>query len=110
MLIASTTEVCSSVAVATDWFMPSISPMRWVTLFNIAADREIAPELLQDACEGEGLAREVGRLLDDPALRARQSAEQSAALDKMGRGMPDPSEAAADALVDFLKARGLATA
>ncbi|MNJ42849.1 hypothetical protein D3C77_378280 [compost metagenome] len=31
-LIDSTTAVCSSVAVATDWFMPSISPIRWVTL------------------------------------------------------------------------------
>lgn len=81
---------------------------RWVTLFNIAADKAVAPELLQDACEGQGLAREVGRLLDDPALRARQAAEQSAALDKMGRGMPDPSEAAADALLSFLKARGSA--
>jgi lipid-A-disaccharide synthase len=79
---------------------------RWVTLFNIAAGKAVAPELLQDACEGEGLAREVARLLDDPALRARQAAEQSAALDKMGRGMPDPSEAAADALLSFLKARG----
>ena len=83
---------------------------RWVTLFNIAADREIAPELLQEACEGEALAREVGKRLDDPALRDRQAAEQYAALDKMGRGMPDPSEAAADALVDFLQARGLIAA
>jgi len=83
---------------------------RWVTLFNIAAGREIAPELLQDACEGGALAREVAKRLDDPDLWERQAAEQSAALDKMGRGMPDPSEAAADALVDFLKARGLATA
>jgi len=79
---------------------------RWVTLFNIAAGKAVAPELLQDACEGEGLARAVARLLGDPALRARQAAEQSAALDKMGRGMPDPSEAAADALLGFLKARG----
>jgi len=83
---------------------------RWVTLFNIAADREIAPELLQDACEGEALAREVGKRLDDPVLRERQVTEQYAALDKMGRGMPDPSEAAAQALVDFLEARGLAAA
>ena len=80
---------------------------KWVTLFNIAADKAVAPELLQDACEGEGLAREIGRLLDDPDLRARQVAEQSAALEKMGRGMPDPSEAAADALLDFLKTRGI---
>ena len=83
---------------------------RWITLFNIAADREIAPELIQDGCEGEALAREVARRLDDPALRERQAAEQYAALDKMGRGMPDPSEAAADALIDFLRARGLIAA
>ena len=80
---------------------------KWVTLFNIAAGKAVAPELLQDACEGEGLAREVGKLLDDPALRARQAAEQDAALDKMGRGMPDPSEAAADALLGFLQQRGV---
>src|SRR3546814_17475959 len=30
--LVSTTAVCSSVAAATDWFMPSISPMRCVTL------------------------------------------------------------------------------
>jgi lipid-A-disaccharide synthase len=81
---------------------------RWVTLFNIAAGKAVAPELIQDACEGEALAREVGRLLDDQALRAAQAAEQDAALDKMGRGMPDPSEAAADALLGFLKTHGLA--
>lgn len=80
---------------------------RWITLFNIAADKTVAPELIQDACEGEGLAREVARLLDDPALRARQVAEQDAALDKMGRGMPDPSEAAAEALLSFLRARNV---
>jgi lipid-A-disaccharide synthase len=77
---------------------------RWITLFNIAAGKAVTPELIQDACEGDALAREVGRLLDDPALRARQTAEQFAALDQMGRGMPDPSEAAADALLDFLSA------
>lgn len=77
---------------------------RWITLFNIAADKTVAPELIQDACEGEGLAREVARLLDDPTLRTRQVSEQDAALDKMGRGMPDPSEAAAGALLGFLRA------
>ena len=79
---------------------------RWITLFNIAAGKAVAPELIQDACEGEGLAREVAIRLDDRALRQRQAAEQYAALDKMGRGMPDPSEAAATALLDFLRARG----
>ena len=80
---------------------------RWITLFNIAADKAVAPELIQDACEGEGLAREVARLLDDPALRARQVSEQDAALDRMGRGMRDPSEAAAEALLGFLRTRNV---
>ncbi len=78
---------------------------RWVTLFNIAADRAVAPEFLQDACDGQALANAIAERLDDPELRRRQAAEQDAALDKMGRGMPDPSEAAADALLTFLEAR-----
>jgi lipid-A-disaccharide synthase len=78
---------------------------RWVTLFNIAADDEVAPEFLQDDCTGEILAAQIGLRLDDPGLRARQVAAQSAALDRMGRGMPDPSEAAASALLDFLEGR-----
>ena len=78
---------------------------RWITLLNIAADRAVAPELIQDACDGEGLAREVARLLDDSKLRATQAADQFAALDRMGRGMPDPSEAAAEALLDFMRKR-----
>lgn len=78
---------------------------RWITLLNIAAEKAVAPELIQDACEGEGLAREVARLLDDPKRRASQAVEQFAALDRMGRGMPDPSEAAADALVTFMRER-----
>ena len=73
---------------------------RYITLFNIAAGRAIAPELIQDACNGPDLAREVGLRLDDPALRARQVAEQSAALDLMGRGQGDPSAKAAEAVID----------
>lgn len=76
---------------------------RWITLFNIAAGRAVAPELIQQDCEGERLAREIAIRLDDPALRDKQVAEQYLALDKMGRGMPDPSEAAAEALLSFLR-------
>ena len=79
---------------------------RWVTLLNIAAGKAVAPEYLQGALEGEALARAVAVRLDDPDLRAQQIADQSAALERMGRGMSDPSEAAAEALLAFLaKAR-----
>lgn len=79
---------------------------RWITLFNIAAGRAIAPEFIQHACDGESLASAVGQLLDDAERRTQQASDQYAALEKMGRGMPDPSEAAATAMIDFLKRRG----
>jgi lipid-A-disaccharide synthase len=75
---------------------------RYITLFNIAAQAFVAPELLQDACTGEALAREAALRLDDPDLRARQVAAQFAALDKMGRGGPDPDDAAAEAVLKVL--------
>jgi lipid-A-disaccharide synthase len=77
----------------------------YITLFNIAAQAFIAPELVQDECTGPKLAKQVALRLDDTALRERQIAEQYAALDKMGRGGPDPSEAAADAVLKLLDAR-----
>jgi len=79
---------------------------RWVTLLNIAAGKAVAPEYLQEALKGEALAQAIAVRLDDPDLRAQQVADQSAALERMGRGMSDPSEAAAEALLAFLaKAR-----
>ena len=74
----------------------------YITLFNIAAQSFVAPELVQDDCNGPALARELARRLDDPALRAQQVQAQSAALLKMGRGGPDPSEVAADAVLKLL--------
>ena len=75
---------------------------KFATLFNTAADEMIAPELIQkDATPGK-LADAVGRLLADPAARADQSARQTAALDRMGRGGPDPSEIAADAVLQVV--------
>src|SRR5215217_367136 len=77
----------------------------WITLFNIAARDFVAPEFVQDDCNGPALARAVAERLDDPALRARQIAAQNAAPDKMGRGAPDPSNAAADMILKLLAER-----
>jgi lipid-A-disaccharide synthase len=75
---------------------------RYITLFNIAAQAFVAPELVQAECTGPKLAREVALRLDDAELRNRQVLAQYAALDRMGRGGPDPSEAAADAILKVL--------
>lgn len=78
---------------------------KYVTLFNIAAQDFIAPEMIQGDCNGPALAREIAARLDDPGLRARQAARQSEALLKMGRGGPDPSEAAAQAVLALVAER-----
>lgn len=75
-----------------------------ITLFNIAAQDFVAPELVQDACNGPALAHEIARRLDDPELRRDQAERQTAALVKMGRGGPDPSEAAAEAVLGLVRA------
>ena len=72
---------------------------RYFTLFNIAADRMIAPEFLQEHCNGPELAKAVAALLDDPARRAAQAAAQTAALAKLGLVGTDPFETAAGVVV-----------
>jgi len=78
---------------------------QYITLFNIAAQAFVAPELVQDDCTGPRLAQEVALRLDDAELRSRQVMAQYAALDRMGRGGPDPSEAAAEAVLKVLAER-----
>jgi lipid-A-disaccharide synthase len=80
----------------------------YITLFNIAAQALVAPELVQEVCTGSNLARELAIRLDDSELRSRQVLAQYAALDRMGRGGPDPSEAAADAVLKVLAGRAAA--
>lgn len=72
---------------------------KYATLFNHAADEEIARELIQSDATAEKVASEVGRLLADPDARALQAARQTASLDLMGRAGRDPSEIAAEAVL-----------
>ena len=79
---------------------------KYVTLFNIAAQDFVAPEMIQADCNGPALAREVALRLDHADLRREQVARQSAALLKMGRGGPDPSDAAAEAILALVRQAG----
>ncbi|MEO8926492.1 MAG: lipid-A-disaccharide synthase [Caulobacteraceae bacterium] len=74
----------------------------WITLFNVAARAFVAPELVQNDCNGPALAREIALRLDDPALRATQIADQTTALEIMRGGITDPIGAAADAVIEAL--------
>lgn len=75
----------------------------YATLFNIAAQDFVAPEFIQGDCTGEKLAAAVRERLDDEGLRTRQVERQYEALDRMGRGGPDPSEAAAEAVLQLVQ-------
>ena len=78
---------------------------RFATLFNHAADEEIARELIQDDATPERAAAEVGRLLSDPEARRLQAVRQSQALDLMGRDGRHPSEIAAEAVLHVIAER-----
>jgi lipid-A-disaccharide synthase len=89
----------------TYWFAKRLLRVPYITMFNIAAKALVAPEFVQADCNGRDLARAVAERLDDPALRARQIAAQYAALEKMGRGGPEPSERAAEVVARMLETR-----
>ncbi|RZJ40074.1 MAG: lipid-A-disaccharide synthase, partial [Brevundimonas sp.] len=78
---------------------------KYATLFNHAADEEIARELIQNDATPDRIAAEVSRLLADPEARRLQAERQTAALDLMGRNAPDPSSLAADAVLRVIAAK-----
>ena len=78
----------------------------YITLLNIAAGEAVVPEMIQRNCNGPRLAQALADRLDDADLRARQVIAQNAALERMGRGQPDPSERAAEVIADLLAQRG----
>ncbi len=86
----------------TYWIYRRISTLKHVTMFNIMADKRIAPEFIQDEATVDNLVQAVDERLADKALRDKQTAEQFASLDAMGRGQRPPAEKAAQAVLAFL--------
>ena len=76
----------------------------FIVLLNIAAGRQIVPEFVQDHCNGLNLAAALDRLLRDEGARSEQIADQDEALDRMGRGSPDPAVKAAEVVLSYLPA------
>ncbi|MDF1681522.1 lipid-A-disaccharide synthase [Ponticaulis sp.] len=75
----------------------------YATLFNIAADKEVAPEFLQDQLTAKNLSHAVSELLMNDQKRANQIHEQFEALERMGLGGKPAPEIAADTLIDLIK-------
>jgi lipid-A-disaccharide synthase len=77
----------------------------YIALINIAAGEFVAAELVQQRCTPAQLAAAVAPLLDDPRRRAAQIAAQTLAVTKLGRGGPDPSERAANAVLEVVSGK-----
>jgi lipid-A-disaccharide synthase len=76
--------------------------VQYASLVNLLAQREVMPELIQEACTPDRLAASVRSLLDDPAVAA---AQRAACRDVLGSLRPPagmPSDAAAAAVLDVL--------
>lgn len=76
--------------------------VRYASLLNLLAGREIVPEMIQQACTPDRLAAALTPLLTDPATAAAQRAACRAELEKLRPPHGLPSEAAADAVLELL--------
>lgn len=75
---------------------------KYATLMNVAADAEVAPELIQTRFTPENVARAAAPLLDDEGAREEQVRRQDEALALMGRGGRPAAEIAADTVLGVM--------
>jgi lipid-A-disaccharide synthase len=76
--------------------------VRYASLLNLLAGREIVPEMIQQACTPDRLAATLTGLLTDPAIADAQRAACRVELEKLRPPHGLPSEAAADAVLELL--------
>lgn len=72
---------------------------KFVTLINVAANNEIAPEYLQDDLNAQNLSNYILKTLTEPNKRLAQIKAQNLALEKMGRGSDTTAVRAANLLL-----------
>lgn len=75
---------------------------RFITLFNVAAGKEVAKELVQFDLTTANVVDEANRLLADERCRLAQIEEQYDALRSMGWGKPPAAKIAADVIRSYL--------
>ena len=69
-----------------------------MTILNITAGQEIAPEFLQTKLKPDAIAERAIGLLKNPNLLQTQIEQQFHALDKMGIGKTSAANLAAEAI------------
>lgn len=85
------------------WLYKATTQIKYVTMINLLAGREIAPEFIQEPCTSQNLSQAILSRLGDPELCAQQANDQFKALKLMGHGQPSTHQLAAEAIEVFLK-------
>lgn len=79
--------------------------VKYASLVNLLAEREVIPEYLQENCTPETLAAGVDTLLGSEEVRARQRQGFGEVLHLLGDLTPTPSERAATVVLDIVAGR-----
>ena len=78
--------------------------VRYASIVNIVADREVLPEFLQSRCRPDLIADAMRALLSDPKRRAEIGADAGRISRDLERGGQRPSARAARAVLDIVAA------
>ena len=91
MVCACPLVVAYRVAPLTAWIARTFRLLKtpFVALPNLLAERELAPELLQEQASGENLGRALLDLYDAPERRRRMRAQFARLADDLGRNVSD---------------------
>jgi lipid-A-disaccharide synthase len=77
--------------------------VRYASIINLIAAREVIPELIQGACTPQRLSQTVRSLLDDTAIAQAQRTAAHAVLDRLRPNAGTASDAAADAVLKVIE-------
>lgn len=94
----------------TELWIRSVITTPYVSMVNVAAEREVIPEFLQKECRPEALAAAVAPLLAGGPAREAQLQAFEPALERLGIGGPPAEEAAADTILDWIDGKGQVSA
>jgi lipid-A-disaccharide synthase len=93
------TVVAHKVGALSAWLIRRMKLISFVSLINIAAKREILPELIQEHCTPDRIVRELRRLAEPYAMREQRQQSLEALRILRGSGVVSPYETAATAVL-----------